>query len=109
MNDAAHRELVRETSVSYRPLVICLQEKKISSMSNSIILETLGGRMASYCTLDALGTWGGILLAWNQEAVQMSEVVVKQFTVLATVRVLSGGTSFRLSTCYGPADDGRKE
>lgn len=58
LNDAAHRELVRETAACARPAVICLQETKISSMTSAIILETLGQRLASCSTLDAHGTRG---------------------------------------------------
>lgn len=53
LNDAAHRELVRQTTECAQPAVICLQETKISSMTLPIALETLGHRLASYCTLDA--------------------------------------------------------
>lgn len=77
LNDAAHRELVRETTVCTRPSVVCLQETKISSMNRSILVDTLGERMAGHCTLDANGTRGGILLEWNQDAVQLTDVVAK--------------------------------
>lgn len=109
LNDSSHRELVRENSVCSKPSVICIQETKISSMSRAILTESLGDRMADYCTLDAVGTRGGVLLAWNREMVQVSEVLIKQFSISATVVVLSSTASFRLTTCYGPADDRRKE
>lgn len=76
LNDGAHRELVRESIVSARPSVVCLQETKISSMSWQILMETLGERLWGCCTLDANGTRGGILLAWDQNAVQLLDIAV---------------------------------
>lgn len=58
LNDAAHRELVRETTACARPAVVCLQETKISNMTPALVLETLGQRLASYHALDAEGTRG---------------------------------------------------
>lgn len=62
LNDATHQELVRQTTGCAQPAMICLQETKISSMTLPIALETLGHRLASYCTLDIGRTRGGILL-----------------------------------------------
>jgi hypothetical protein len=62
LNDAAHRELVKETTTSARPAVICLQETKIDRMTDAIIIDTLGPRLSSCHTLDAEGTRGSVLL-----------------------------------------------
>jgi hypothetical protein len=69
LNDAAHRELVRETTVCARPWVVCLQETKIGSMSRHILADTVGERLTGHCTLDANGTRGGILVGWDQDLV----------------------------------------
>lgn len=58
LNDAAHRELVKETTSSVRPAVVCLPETKISNMTPTVLLESVGHRLASYHTLDADGTRG---------------------------------------------------
>jgi exonuclease III len=109
LNDAAHRELARETTLSARPTIVCLQETKVSSMNLSIRMETLGSRLSGHCTLDANGTRGGILLAWDEEVVELTSVDIRQFTITATVRLLLTNVNFRLTTCYGPAIDRRKE
>lgn len=105
LNDAAHRELVRETTVCARPSVVCIQETKIRSMTRSILTETLGGGLTGHCALDANGTRGGILLGWDQDAVQITDIDTKLFTVTASVRMLASDAFFRLTTCYGPSDD----
>jgi exonuclease III len=109
LNDAAHRELVRQSVDCARPAVVCLQETKIGTMRLPIVLETLGQRLDSFLALDANGTRGGILLGWDKEVVSVSDVEYGSFTITASVTVLLSNLSFRLTACYGPADDGRKE
>jgi exonuclease III len=109
LNDAAHRELVKQTADSARPVIVCLQETKIDSMMPSIILETLGHRLASYQALDAEGTRGGVLLAWDKDVALVTDIDMRSFSISATVTVLMSNSRFRISTCYGPANDARKE
>lgn len=78
-------------------------------MSHHILADTVGERLAGHCTLDANGTRGGILVGWDQDLVQITDIESKQFTITARVGVLSTDASFILTTCYGPADDRRKE
>lgn len=58
LNDTAHHELVRQAAASARPLVVCLQETKISSMTQETVLDTLGQRLSKFAALDAEGTGG---------------------------------------------------
>jgi len=109
LNDGAHRELVRQIAASARPSVLCLQETKIGSMSQTIALDTLGQSLSKFVTLDAQGTRGGILLAWDEDLVLVSDVQCKVFTISAVVTMLLSNVTFLLTTCCGPADDRRKE
>lgn len=109
LNDAAHRELVREVVVCSRPKMVCLQETKLSSFNTGLAYETLGQHLNSYLTLDAQGTRGGILLAWDKDTVSISNALNRTFTISATVTAASPNVPFLLTTCYGPADDSRKD
>ena len=109
LNDAAHRELVRETVNCSRPMIVCLQETKLSSFNNTPAMETLGQYLDSYLELGAQGTRGGILLAWNKDMISMTNAVNRVFTISAMIKVASSDTQFLMTTCYGSADDGRKE
>lgn len=109
LNDAAHRELVKETTGCARPAIVCLQETKIDMMTTAIILDTVGQRLSSCHTLDAHGTRGGVLLGWDKDIVSMSDIEHRLFTISATVTVLMSNMTFKITTCYGPADDKRKE
>ena len=53
LNDAAHRELVRQTVNYSWPMIVCLQETKLSSFSNTIAMETFGHYLDSYLELGA--------------------------------------------------------
>lgn len=109
LNDAAHRELVRNAVISCKPNIVCLQETKLSAFNASLASETLGQFLDSFLELPAQGTRGGILLAWNKDVITVTNAINRTFTISAMVTVTSNSTPFLLSTCYGPADDARKE
>jgi hypothetical protein len=48
------------------------------------------------------------LLAWNKDIVSVTNAINRTFTISATISVASCNSPFLL-TCYGPADDRRKE
>lgn len=86
LNDAAHKELVRETMISSRPSLVCLQETKLATLSDSLARDTLGLALNSYLELGAQGTRGGILLAWDKELLSITNAVNRVFTITATVQ-----------------------
>lgn len=63
LNDAAHRETVRQMITCAQPNIVCLQETKLSQINTRIAYETLGQRLDSYIDLSTQGTRGGVLLA----------------------------------------------
>lgn len=65
LNEKDKRIAVRQTVLLERPHIICFQETKMSLMSDKIIKETCGRRLNQFNTLPAIGTRGGILLAWS--------------------------------------------
>lgn len=109
LNDAAHRELVRQITTGARPSIVCLQETKLSSFSRATLVDSLGPGYTGFHVLDATGTRGGILLAWDENSITASDLDCGQFTVSASIKVLQTDAAFKLTTCYGPADDRRKE
>lgn len=109
LNDATHRELVRETVVCSKPNIVCLHETKLSSFNTNLALETLGQRLDSYLELGTQGTRGGILLAWDKDLVTVTNAVNRTLTISALITLASSSIPFLLTTCYGPTDDGRKD
>jgi exonuclease III len=108
LNDAAHRELVREAIVCARPAIVCLQETKLNVVDDNLAQQILGPLLNSYLALNAQGTRGGILLAWNKDIVSINSATNRSFSISATVQI-PNATAFMLTTCYGPADDARKD
>ncbi|XP_066358109.1 uncharacterized protein [Miscanthus floridulus] len=109
LNDAAHREIVREAIASARPNIICLQETKINNITDALVIETVGQQADSYLQLGAQGTRGGLLLAWNKDLISITNAVIRNFTISASVQITSSSTPFLLTTCYGPVDEARKD
>lgn len=58
LNDAAHRELVRQTTSSARPAIVCLQETKLRSLNRQVLTDTVGPSYGGFQALDAVGTRG---------------------------------------------------
>jgi hypothetical protein len=49
-----------------------------------------------------------VAIFWDDSVVTLSNPDIRRFSVTATVSILRTGTSFLLSSVYGPADDERK-
>lgn len=56
--------MVHQVVQSYQPVVVCLQETKLSHISQRDVLSFLGQNFSSFVDLLAQGTRGGILVAW---------------------------------------------
>lgn len=54
------------------------------------------------------GTRGGILILWNQDLVDLSNFVLGNFTLSASVLVKECQTTFLLTVVYGPTRDSAK-
>ena len=54
--------------------------------------ETLGQCLDSYLELGAQGTRGGIILAWNKDMISVTNAVNRNFTISATIKVISSDT-----------------
>jgi exonuclease III len=70
LNAPVRREVVRDMVASSRPSVACLQETNMVVITAQIVGETLCQRFQGFTHLSALGTRGGILIAWDMEQVE---------------------------------------
>lgn len=68
LNKKSHRDAVRTLISTTRPDIVCLQETKRQDMSTQILLSMLGQEFDHHVTCPALGTRGGILIAWKGAA-----------------------------------------
>jgi hypothetical protein len=58
--------------------------------------------------LPAEGTKGGILLGWNSDFVETSNLLLKEFSLSMCIRLKLDGSTFRLTVVYGPSEDMEK-
>lgn len=84
LNSRAKQDNVRLLSNQMKATVVCLQETKMESISDDVIIHSLGQRfVAQYAFLPAIGSSGGILLACDDNYFTISDVVKKRLSILS--------------------------
>ena len=100
---------VSELVSALRPTILCLQETKIATWSPSLVRD-IGGRALDGCAvLPAIDTCGGATIFWDSTIASIATHSIGLFSITAIVTLLRSGTSFWLTTGYGPADEARKD
>uniref|UniRef100_A0A453SB23 Endonuclease/exonuclease/phosphatase domain-containing protein n=3 Tax=Aegilops tauschii subsp. strangulata TaxID=200361 RepID=A0A453SB23_AEGTS len=108
LNARARRTAIRSLIVSTNASVVCLQETKMELIGLSTVLETLGSDFDDYAYLPAIGTRGGILLAWKRGLVMISNPSLTTNTLSALVTPPHGANPWWLTIVYGPQHDNDK-
>jgi exonuclease III len=109
LNAKAKQDSVRVCIQQYKPTIVCLQETKLSAISNQIILNTFGHQFVQqHAFLPADGTSSGILLACDENFFSISEVVLGQYSLSATVSMREEGLNWSITVVYGPQLDADK-
>jgi exonuclease III len=89
--------------------IACIQETKLDYIDQHTASYIGGFRLRSFAHRPAIGTRGGILLLWNDDHVEVSNIHLGTHLISAKVVIRSCGTSFKLTTVYGPTDNTEKE
>ena len=71
LNYPDRRATVHETIAATSCHLACLQETKLAAMDQFTAAFLGGARLKSFAQRPAVGTRGGILLLWDDEAVQV--------------------------------------
>jgi hypothetical protein len=93
---------------SVSPMIVCLQETKVSLFSSQLVAETIGQRMDGYYYLPAIGTRGGILIGWQSDYVEVGQPSLKEFSLSVEITSKCTRSTFLLSTVYGTSEDENK-
>jgi len=110
LNNAARRAAVRLFLQKIRPSIICLQETKLDSVNAPLAAEFLGYNWSSsFVSLNSQQTRGGILIAWDQDLVNVGAPVRRDFTITQTCTLLQFNSTFVITAVYGPSDNARKD
>lgn len=108
LNSVARRSVVRGLISVERASLLCLQETKVESFTNRMLMETLGVDYEC-CLLPAINTVGGVLVAWRRDEWAVSHRSCRHFSVSVFLEPLaSSGSSWWLSPVYGPCQDADK-
>uniref|UniRef100_A0A453L078 Endonuclease/exonuclease/phosphatase domain-containing protein n=1 Tax=Aegilops tauschii subsp. strangulata TaxID=200361 RepID=A0A453L078_AEGTS len=87
-----------------RPAIVCLQETKVEHLTVDIVRHCPGINLENYFYLPATGTRGGILLAWDETIVGLSNPHPTMNTITALVKPKNGG-HWWFTCVYGPQTD----
>lgn len=99
----ARQEDVKQVVQTYRPMLVCLQETKMQEISNAIVQNAVGHEYAdNFCFLPANNTRGGILIAFRDQHIQLSEIQTSEHTITATVSDNICQEQWTLTVVYGP-------
>jgi hypothetical protein len=67
--------------------MVCLQETKMETVSQQIAQETLDQMIDELQFLPAQGTRGGILLGWNSDLVEATDLSLKQYSLSMNIKL----------------------
>jgi len=101
LNKKARRNYVRDTILSSKADIVCLQETKVAALSTHLLLSVCGSDFDKSLTLPATGTRGGILIAWKGAVCQVISSGVDNFSV-SVIFVGLDGSNWWFTGVYGP-------
>jgi exonuclease III len=109
LNDGAKRAAVRAFIERMASSIVCLQETKLSSLSDALRLEIAGPRYDGHASLNANGTRGGVLLLWQCDAFTAMSLDVRSWSITVCLLPVDGSHPWTITTVYGPHDEPRKQ
>jgi exonuclease III len=101
LNNPARRTAVTIALEDVLASVVCVSESKLQSLSMFDIVEYFGPRYDGFTYLPAMGTAGGVVVAWRSEEVRVLQSRVDSFSVSVEV-ASTDGTTWWLTAVYGP-------
>jgi len=109
LNDGVKRASVRNLISASNATIVCLQETKIESWTQSLLVETVGPVLARNCSfLPSIGAAGGILMAMSDQFFSMSPLQTTNHSVSAEITMLEENVTWCLTGVYGPQNDQEK-
>jgi exonuclease III len=107
LNNPSRRSVVHAAVVKAASSIVCASESKLDSVSPYIVTESFGARYDQFISLPAVGTAGGIVLAWCSQDVCVLATRVDAFSVSIQIE-MEGGVARWLTTVYGPTVEALK-
>jgi len=95
---------VRDHVASCKTSIACFQETKLAATGPLKAKTFLPPSLTEFRCLDANGTRGGILTAWDPRAFRLVSSSDQQFSLTTTLTSTMTDFSFSITNVYGPAD-----
>jgi hypothetical protein len=110
LNNPARRRAVRVAVGDANTSVVCVSESKIQSVTSFDIVECFGPRFDGFVYLPALGTVGGVIIAWCTDDVKVLASREDRFSLSVQLSHANGhpGAEWWLTVVYGPTADDLK-
>ncbi len=108
LNDPAKCATVKALVRNSKCGAVCFQETKLSSASNGKQSSFCGPVLRDFRALDANGTRGGLLTAWNPTLFDCTHFWVASYSLNVVLQRKADGTVFLISNIYGPTCPARK-
>ena len=107
LNNPARRIIVKAALADAMASVVCVSELKLEAVTPFVINEAFGARFDGFAYVPAVGTAGGIIVAWASEDVTVLASRTDRFSVSIQLSV-AGGVPWWLTAVYGPTVDALK-
>ena len=107
LNDPAKRDSVREFISNISANLVCIQETKMELVDRYVVSQCLGPAFDDFSFLPAVGTRGGILLAWDSTVLSVSNISLHSFSITREAKYKEGG-SWWITAVYGLQDNEAK-
>ena len=104
LGDSDKCDVVRDTLTTVKPTVVCLQETKLSSTSVAKARSFLPTSFRDFLCVDAGGTRGGILTAWDVHALSLKGFIARKHTLTTVLVSTVTDISFTVTNVYAPSD-----
>ena len=98
---------VRDVILSSNADIVCLQETKVAILTQQVLLSVFGTVYDNFVALPAVGTRGGVLVAWKGGSCQAVASRVDNFSV-SVLFAEPEGRNWWFSGVYGPQGDDEK-
>jgi exonuclease III len=105
LNDVMKCKGVGNLLRGWKADLVCLQETKVSSISRALVRRVWGGSHVKWCSLEAVGASGGILILWDSRVMEMEDSCIGSYSLSVLFRNVEDGVSLVFYGVYGPNDD----
>ena len=109
LNTSARCVTVHELMSATHCHLACFLETKLATVDGLLAAFLSGYKHNCFTHKPVRGTRGGILLLWNNSYIDLRDIVIRRFSITATVSIKDCGTTFSLMVVYGPTRDNRKQ